>query len=156
VNLAGTAGLEPASVRVTGGCSALNYMPLAHRDGIEPSSRRSSAGRSTSELPVQIWSTRSDSNTRPHAYQTCALPTELLVFGSRPRIRTGKHLCLRQAGMPSSRQTAKVWIGHDPEKTGQAHTRAAGSVSTAVSGHCPIILTIRIVKEQMIGAIKKP
>ena len=29
-----------------------------------------------------VWSTRSDSNTRPHAYQTCALPTELLVFGN--------------------------------------------------------------------------
>ena len=29
-----------------------------------------------------VWSTRSDSNTRPHAYQTCALPAELLVFGN--------------------------------------------------------------------------
>ena len=32
-----------------------------------------------------VWSTRSDSNTRPHAYQTCALPTELLVFGNPDR-----------------------------------------------------------------------
>lgn len=52
-SLAGTAGLEPASFRLTGGRSALNYMPLVHRDGFEPSTRRSSAGRSTSELPVR-------------------------------------------------------------------------------------------------------
>ena len=30
--LAGTAGLEPASSRLTGGRSALNYMPMVDRD----------------------------------------------------------------------------------------------------------------------------
>ncbi len=35
-----------------------------------------------------VWSTRSDSNTRPHAYQTCALPAELLVIGGGSRIQT--------------------------------------------------------------------
>ena len=47
LNLAGTAGLEPASSRLTGGRSALNYMPVVDRDGVAPPQRRASADRST-------------------------------------------------------------------------------------------------------------
>lgn len=54
-DLAGTAGVEPASFRVTSGRSAfeLHARKLVHRDGFEPSTRRASTDRSASELPVQ-------------------------------------------------------------------------------------------------------
>lgn len=77
IGLGSRSGLAPLALRA-------HYVRLsALRASVEPATIRFQTGGSDlTELHPESWSTRSDSNTRPHTYQTCALPIELLVFGN--------------------------------------------------------------------------
>lgn len=73
-----------------GALTRLSYSQESGNRGTATLNRSDARGlpRGSSVNLRRAWSTRSESNTRPHAYQACALPTELLVSGNPGEIRT--------------------------------------------------------------------